>query len=164
MTFMAFDKIVEKLAFPAVVATFIVVPLAVWLYDGVYLPSTYPEDSKVFTMYWSGKKGITEKRINGLNYWRPQFDRLEEIEVNVGDSVVFRLISADVHHGFAMPAFGITDALIMPGDLTEVKFVADRVGSFKFFCTIRCGAIHEELEATLTVLPVPSGTDGELPS
>lgn len=150
---MRFDKIVAKLALAAVMATFIVVPLGIWVYDAVYLPSQYPEGAKIFTLYWSADKGITERRINGWNYWQRRFDRCEEIKVREGDHVVLRLISGDVHHGFALPAFGFNDGVIKPGDVTVLEFVADKVDSFKFFCTIRCGPVHEKMEAVLTVLP-----------
>ncbi len=150
---MTFDKAIEKLALPAVVATFIVVPLGAWLYDGVYLPSRNPKGAKVFTLYWSAEKGITQKRINGWNYWQPRVDPVKELRVRKGDRVVLRLISADVHHGMALPAFGILDAVIHPGDVTRAEFVADKVGSFKFFCTIRCGSMHDNMSAILTVLP-----------
>lgn len=150
---MRFDQIVARLALPAVVATFLVVPLAIWAYDAVYLPSQHPEGAKVFTLYWNASKGITEGRVTGWNYWQSRFDPCKEITVRQGDRVVLRLISADVHHGFALPAFGINDGVIRPGDVTVMEFVADKVGSFKFFCTIRCGMVHDGMEAVLTVLP-----------
>jgi cytochrome oxidase Cu insertion factor (SCO1/SenC/PrrC family) len=122
-----------------------------------------PEGAKVFTLYWSGTQGITQNRINGLNYWRTEFDKLEkgDLTVHQGDRVIFRLISADVHHGFAMPAFGIGLAdtvFIKPGDITRVEFIADKVSppeGFRFFCTIMCGKkeIHDKMEGYLTVLP-----------
>ena len=149
---MIFDKIVEKLALPSVLVAFVAVPVAAWLYDKVYLPSQYPAGSRVVTLYWS-TKGITLNRVNGWNYWQPGFDRLKEIEVDEGDHVVFRLISADVHHGFALPAFGIVDAVIKPGDVTTVEFDANKVGDFKFFCTIVCGSMHDNMAATLRVRP-----------
>ncbi len=150
---MRIDNIIGKIAPALVLATFLVVPLGAWFYDGVYLPSQYPEGAKVFTLYWSAGKGITQERINGWNYWQSRFNRVEEIRVRQWDRVVFRLISADTHHGFALPVFGITDAVIKPGDVTRVDFVADKAGSFKFYCTIRCGPMHEKLEAVLTVQP-----------
>ncbi len=154
---MTLDNIVAKFAFAAVVATFIVVPVGIWAYDAMYIPSQYPDGAKIFTLYWSADKGITERRINGWNYWQRSFDRCDEITVREGDHVVLRLISGDVHHGFALPAFGVNDGVIRPGDVTVVEFVADKVDSFKFFCTIRCGSAHEAREAVLTVLP--AGTE-----
>jgi heme/copper-type cytochrome/quinol oxidase subunit 2 len=153
---MKIDEIIAKLATALVVAGFLIIPLGIWFYDDIVLPSQYPEGAEVYTLYWSATKGITADRINGWNYWQSTTERLEEIRVRQGDRVVLRLISADVFHGFALPAFGFTDGMIKPGDVMEIDFVADQVGSFKFFCTIRCGPVHEELEATLTVLPASS--------
>ncbi len=162
-----FNNLIIKLAFPAVIATFIGVPLVAWLYDGWYSESRYPEGTKVFTIYWSGDKGITLKRINGWNYWQPGFDKLEngQLKVHQGDRVVFRLISADVHHGFAMPAFGVIDKVIKPGDVTSVWINADKVGTFKFFCTIMCGdkEVHDKMAADLTVLPADGGAGVPVP-
>ncbi|MBI86156.1 MAG: hypothetical protein CMJ81_23415 [Planctomycetaceae bacterium] len=161
-----FDKIIIKLAFPAVVATFIGVPLVAWMYDGWYSEARYPVGTKVFTLYWSGEKGVTQERINGWNYWQPKFDTLKpgDLKVHEGDQVVFRLISSDVHHGFSMPAFGIgtVDTIfIKPGDVKSVWFIADKVGTFKFFCTIMCGdkEVHDKMAADLTVLPVNATAD-----
>ena len=155
---MKFNQMMAKLATVSVVMVFLIVPLAVWFYDDVVLPSQYPDDAQVYTLYWSAHKVITADRINGWNYWQSTTNRLDEIRIRHGDRVIFRLISADVYHGFATPAFGITDGMIEPGDVTEVEFVADQVGSFKFFCTIKCGPMHEDLEATLTVLPADATT------
>ena len=166
-----FDKIINKLAFPAVVATFIGVPLVAWMYDGWYSEARYPVGTKVFTLYWSGEKGVTQERINGWNYWQPKFDTLKpgDLKVHEGDQVVFRLISSDVHHGFSMPAFGIgtVDTIfIKPGDITRVDFVADKVSppeGFRFFCTIMCGKkeIHDKMEGYLTVLPTDASESPE---
>jgi heme/copper-type cytochrome/quinol oxidase subunit 2 len=157
------DWVVTKLALVSVIATFIGVPLVAWCYDSLYLPTTEPAGAKVFTLYWSGTQGVTQNRINGMNYWRKSFDELKngDLVVHQGDQVIFRLISADVHHGFAMPAFdkGTTETIfIKPGDVTRVEFVADKISppeGFKFYCTIMCGKkeIHDKMEGFLTVLP-----------
>jgi len=159
MTLEGFDRLVAKMALPAVLATFIGMPLGVWFYDSVHIPSQFPEGAKVFTLYWSGEKGITRERVNGINYWRSGHEKVAKLVVERGDHVMLRLISADTHHGFALPAFGITDAVIKPGDVTTVEFVADKEGRFPFFCTIRCGPMHEDLEAVLEVRP-PSARRG----
>ncbi len=155
-----FDKLVAKLAIPMVIASFIAVPWGINYYDSVYLPSQEEKGTKVFTLYWSGQKGITRQRINGWNYWQSEFDRLQngELKVSKGDRVVFRLISSDVYHGFAMPAYGIgvvDTVYIKPGDITRVEFTADKAGTFKFFCTIVCGSkeVHDAMGADLTVMP-----------
>ena len=139
--------------------------------DGALSLDEFRDGTKVFTFYWSAKKGLSLKPINGMNYWYKGSDQLNEIKVREGDRVVFRHISADVHHGFAFPAFGIPDPdqvdetgllYIRPGDITKVEFVADRPGSFEFNCTIMCGVkeIHENMRAKLIVMP--AGADGNL--
>lgn len=146
------DRIVSRLALPAILFTIVVIPVGAWWYEGVYLPSRYPKDAKVFTLWWSGDQGITLDRITAYNYWRKQINRLEELRVEKGDRVILRMISTDVYHGFALPAFGINEVLIKPGEVSEVEFVADKVGSFLFYCTLQCGTAHQNLKAKLTVV------------
>ncbi len=155
------DRIVSRLALPVVLLTLVVVPASAWWYESVYLPSTYPKDAKVFTVWWSGDQGITLNRITAYNYWLKGHGRLEEIKVERGDRVILRLISSDVYHGFALPAFGINEVLIKPGELSEVEFVADKLGSFLFYCTVRCGLAHQGMKVKLTVVE-PKGGGEEL--
>lgn len=151
------DRIVSRLALPALLLTIVVIPVGAWWYEGVYLPSRYPKDAKVFTLWWNGDQGITLDRITAYNYWRKRINRLEELRVEKGDRVILRMISTDVYHGFALPAFGINEVLIKPGEVSEVEFVADKAGSFLFYCTIQCGTAHQELKAKLTVVEPPGG-------
>lgn len=151
------DRIVSRLALPAVLLTLIVVPASAWWYERVHLPSQYPKDAKVFTIWYSGDHGMTLNRITAYNYWLKAVNRLEEIRVEKGDRVILRLISSDVYHGFALPPFGINEVLVKPGELAEVDFVADKVGSFLFYCTIRCGLVHQDMKANLTVVEPQGG-------
>lgn len=146
------DKIVSRLALPAVLLTLVGVPASAWWYERIHLPSQYPKDAKVFTIWWSGDQGMSLNRIAAYNYWLKRVNQLEEIRVEKGDRVVLRLISSDVYHGFALPTFGINEVLVKPGEVSEVAFVADKVGSFLFYCTIRCGLVHPEMKAKLTVV------------
>ncbi len=72
------------------------------------------------------------------------------ITVNQGDTVIIRITSLDVLHGFALPEFGISQQL-PPGQEETVKFVADKKGTFAFFCNIPCGVGHNEMTGTLIV-------------
>ena len=151
------DRIVNKLALPAIVASLVLVPAGAWYYEAVYIPSQYPKGAQVFTIWWSGTQGLTLNRITAYNYWLKGVDRLEEIKVEQGDRVVLRMISSDVYHGFTLPAFGIDEVVIKPGEVSEVAFVADKVGSFLFYCTITCGVTHQDLKANLTVVEPQKG-------
>jgi heme/copper-type cytochrome/quinol oxidase subunit 2 len=146
------DRIVSRLALPSVVLILLVVPAWAWWYERVYLPSTYPKDAKVFTIWWNGDQGMTLNRVTAYNYWLKGLDKLDEIKVERGDRVFLRLISSDVYHGFSLPAFGINEVLVKPGELSEVEFIADKVGTFPFYCTITCGVAHAGMRAKLTVV------------
>ncbi len=151
------DRIMSRLALPLVLLTLVVVPASAWWYERVHLPSKYPKDAKVFTIWYSGDQGMTLNRITAYNYWLKRMTRLEEIRVEKGDRVILRLISSDVYHGFALPDFGINEVLVRPGELSQVDFVADKVGSFLFYCTIRCGLIHQDMKGKLTVAEPQGG-------
>jgi nitrous-oxide reductase len=40
-----------------------------------------------------------------------------------------------------------------PGETTTVEFVADKPGSFSFYCTEFCSALHLEMQGWLIVEP-----------
>ncbi len=72
------------------------------------------------------------------------------ISVKEGDKVKLKLTSADVTHGFSLPDFGINQK-IDPGKETIVEFVADKSGTFPFFCSVPCGAGHISMKGQLIV-------------
>ncbi|MEK7528651.1 MAG: cupredoxin domain-containing protein [Patescibacteria group bacterium] len=72
------------------------------------------------------------------------------ITVKEGDTVKLSITSTDVTHGFALPTFGV-NASLAPNETTEVEFVADKKGTFTFFCSVFCGEGHTEMSGTLVV-------------
>jgi cytochrome c oxidase subunit 2 len=72
------------------------------------------------------------------------------LTVKEGDTVRLSITSVDVMHGFALSAFGINETL-EPGKTVDVEFVADKSGSFNFFCTVFCGSGHGNMKGTLVV-------------
>jgi cytochrome c oxidase subunit II len=72
------------------------------------------------------------------------------IEVNKGDSVTLFIASIDVNHGIGIPDFGVFTAL-KPGQTTEVQFIADKAGTYTFFCNVQCGSGHRGMTGTLIV-------------
>ena len=72
------------------------------------------------------------------------------ITLKVGVPVVLEITSADVHHGFNLPDFGVrADAI--PGKKSRVKVVPDKTGTFEFHCDYYCGSGHEGMEGQLVV-------------
>ncbi|MEO6749271.1 MAG: cupredoxin domain-containing protein [Casimicrobiaceae bacterium] len=75
----------------------------------------------------------------------------DKITLARGVPVVLELESADVLMGFSVPDFGVR-ADIIPGQVTRVRIVADKSGTFPFLCDIFCGSGHESMAGTITVV------------
>lgn len=80
-------------------------------------------------------------------------DNIEGIKV--GDDVFFHVTNLeqdwDVPHGFAIKNANNAEVLVMPGETQTLKFKADKVGIFPFYCTDFCSALHQEMQGYLRV-------------
>lgn len=72
------------------------------------------------------------------------------ITVNEGDTVILHITSLDEMHGIAIPEFGVSQQL-PPGEEKTVQFVADKKGSFRFFCNVPCGEGHKDMTGMIVV-------------
>ncbi len=72
------------------------------------------------------------------------------ITVHKGDTVKLHITSLDVTHGFALPDYGINEQIV-PGQTTDITFVADKSGTFGFRCSVMCGEGHRQMTGTLVV-------------
>lgn len=72
------------------------------------------------------------------------------IEVNEGDTVILYITSTDVAHGIAIPEFNVKEELPL-GEQKTVQFVADKKGTFNFYCNVYCGDGHREMTGSLVV-------------
>lgn len=72
------------------------------------------------------------------------------ITVKKGDQVRLNITSVDVEHGFALGAYGI-NVTLPPNTTKTIEFSADKVGTFKFSCSVFCGAGHSDMDGTLVV-------------
>jgi len=73
-----------------------------------------------------------------------------EIKVKYGEKIRLKIISLDVTHGLSLPEFGINKTL-EPGKETVIKFIANKRGSFDFFCSVYCGEGHSQMRGKLIV-------------
>ncbi|MBC8495319.1 cytochrome c oxidase subunit II [archaeon] len=73
-----------------------------------------------------------------------------EIRVNLGDNVELHIKSVDVTHGFMLSQFGVNE-MLEPGQEVNVNFIADKTGTFTFFCNVPCGAGHGSMRGQLIV-------------
>ncbi len=80
----------------------------------------------------------------------------EHVTVKQGDTVTWRITNTeravDATHGFSIPVYNITLSL-EPGETATVEFVADTAGTFPFYCTEFCSALHLEMMGYLMVEP-----------
>ena len=72
------------------------------------------------------------------------------ITVNEGDTVKLFIESVDVTHGFQLIDFDVNENL-KPGKIVNIEFVADKKGTFSFFCSVPCGSGHQQMKGTLIV-------------
>jgi len=134
----------ELLALFAVLLIIVGFPVTIFAYQYLYLPTTYGQ-VKVIELV---------ARAPEAGGWTP-----EVITVNRGDIVRLRIIGQDVMHGFAIGKMGIDAGPIIPGEVTTVEFVADRVGRFTYYCNVWCSPYHYRMRGTLEVMdPVAPGT------
>ena len=74
----------------------------------------------------------------------------DTIEVNEGDTVILNIKSIDVSHGIAIPNFGI-DEFLSPGNEVRIEFIANKKGTFSFFCSVSCGVGHSGMRGKIIV-------------
>jgi nitrous-oxide reductase len=76
------------------------------------------------------------------------------VTAKVGDTVIVHLTNleqtADTTHGFAVPNKNVMVSLD-PGETTTVSFKVDKPGSYSYYCTEFCSALHLEMQGWLIV-------------
>src|SRR5258707_15833691 len=78
------------------------------------------------------------------------------IAVKLNVPVVLEFTSLDRLHGFAVPDLKL-QAEIKPGEVTRVRFIPDRVGTFDFHCGVFCGTGHEDMSGQVVVTNCTEG-------
>jgi cytochrome c oxidase subunit 2 len=72
--------------------------------------------------------------------------------VKQGDRVRIKAISTDVVHGIAISAFNFNISVPV-GSYASGEFVADKTGTYDFFCSVFCGSGHSAMRGQLIVEP-----------
>lgn len=84
-----------------------------------------------------------------------QFGTVHEnptITVHKGQRVIIELRTLDITHGFAIDEYDIR-VYILPGETVTVSFIADKEGTFTYYCNVFCGVGHPHMRGILQVLP-----------
>lgn len=124
----------------------------------------YPAGTDALTMEKSpyaisaGQEKV-ERNGNTVEVWmtatRSHFTP-DIIRVKQGDTVKLHITNIeqtrDATHGFAISNYNI-QASLEPGETANFEFVADKPGSWNFYCTEFCSALHLEMAGWLLVEP-----------
>ncbi len=90
---------------------------------------------------------VKELTVTGSNFkWE-----LTGPSVKKGDTVKLTIKVAEGGHGFSLPAFNVRSQELREGKEQVVEFVADKSGSFEYFCNVPCGSGHRQMRGTLVV-------------
>lgn len=71
-------------------------------------------------------------KLTGVNYG---YD-VQEIVVKEGDTVTINFESTDGFHDLVIDEFAIATKRVQPGVKTSVTFVADKKGTFEYYCSV----------------------------
>ena len=74
------------------------------------------------------------------------------LELPVGKPVKLDITSADVIHGFFIPAFRIKQDAV-PGVVNSIWFIPDKTGTYEIFCTVYCGIGHAHMLSKAVIVP-----------
>jgi len=70
--------------------------------------------------------------ITGHNFTFSQ----TEIRVKEGDTVTINFSSTDGFHDWVVDEFAVATARVNTGDSTSVTFVADKAGTYEYYCSV----------------------------
>jgi nitrous-oxide reductase len=96
------------------------------------------------------RNGVVEVWMNVVrSHFTPDI-----IPAKVGDKVIVHLTNTegtpDATHGFAVPTKNVMVSLD-PGESTTVEFAVDKPGTYSYYCTEFCSALHLEMQGWLIV-------------
>ncbi len=144
-------KFKETLATVAVFVSMIALPMVINWYHNSCVLGAYPEANKVITLSAVAEGGVwTLDRVDGTNYWWKDF-KPATIYLEEGDKVALRLESTDVHHRFYSPELNIGPVEVEPGHIATVEFKADKAGTYRYYCTAKCGDCHFYMQGWIVV-------------
>ena len=87
----------------------------------------------------------------------------EHVEIMEGDEVTWRIVAIetaqDATHGFCIGGYNVNLSL-EPGEYVEFTFKADKAGTYPFYCTEFCSALHLEMMGYLHIKPKATAQAG----
>lgn len=102
-----------------------------------------------------GQTADVEVKVTGLQYaWIFNYPATGitdgELHIPVGKDIQLNITAQDVIHSFWVPPFRLKQDAI-PGETTELRFVATKPGTYPVVCTELCGAYHGAMRTQVVV-------------
>lgn len=147
------ENLKEAIALLTILA--ILIGLPIWLnwYEKHRLEKKYPE-ARIISLTAKVNKDEciwTEESVTAFNYWWKKFKFADLIKLKQGETVVFRVKSADLLHSFAIPRFRFGPYEIEAGKVKELIFKPERTGRFRYLCWLWCSECHPDLKGKIQV-------------
>jgi mono/diheme cytochrome c family protein len=143
----------ERVAIVLTIGGILAVLTLPFLYEAWVSRSDEQPDLRVITLTAVAETGIwTTREVRGGNYFAGEFLPARP-ELEVGESVLLRLKSADVIHDFYSPELGVGPVDVYPGRVEEVVITPTAPGAYDFYCTTVCGQAHFRMRGQFIVRP-----------
>ncbi len=152
-------KLRERLAVAAVILTLLGLPLSIYSYQKVYVPSKYPKGAQIINLYGiAGGGRWVATQVNGINYWWKDFQRANVLRVDKNRPVVLRVTSTDVLHSFAIPSLREyrRPVPIEAGKWKVFELTPEEDDQITFLCWQYCSGDHVKMNGTIVVGGEPS--------
>ena len=141
---------IEAVAAALVIGTVFGLPVAVRAYDR-HAVQQQAQGARIIELYANSTLGAwLQHPVEGWNYFRTE-PKPGAIRMKVGEPILFRVTSMDVHHSFAIPQLRITPRDVTPGRWTDVRVQPDESGTYSIICYTVCGKKHVYMDAELDV-------------
>lgn len=108
-----------------------------------------------YTFAHSAPKNAMQVRVTGRQWsWSftyPNGINSGILELPVGKPVKLAITSADVIHGFFIPAFRIKQDAV-PGAVNSIWFTPDKTGTYEILCSVYCGVGHAHMHTKAVIV------------
>lgn len=84
------------------------------------------------SMATSSMTSVQTFNVTGKNF---EFS-VKEMKVKKGDTVKINFESTDGFHDWKIDEFSAATQQVRPGTLTSTEFIADKVGTFEYYCSV----------------------------
>jgi cytochrome c oxidase subunit 2 len=75
----------------------------------------------------------------------------QELVLPIDEPVILEMTSRDVVHSLYIPAFRVKEDLV-PGQITKMWFIPERLGSYEILCAEYCGLRHSFMESVARIV------------